>query len=213
MKKRHRVVAVGLIVLGLAYLAWRQVPVPLPVPTVLSLSVGQTFQEVVAASTYPVVARSNVPTHAYLGSGETFVTEPSVIIRFNDPEHGFILPPTKFALVGYLDNRVVTVSTSPMLDKLEFQEAVAILENLQNQFKAGGWEPWQKDGSEWFDFSPAGKQRLHARMFTMGFAQEASLRVPGQFGMTFRLRCAAGCDEQQPPYLFLIDIGLGKDID
>ena len=52
-----------------------------------------------------------------------------------------------------------------MLDPLPFDEAVAILENLQNQFKAGGWEPWENDDSTWFDLTPEGKKRLYARMF------------------------------------------------
>jgi hypothetical protein len=115
----------------------------MPEPTILSFRVGQTFEEVVKNSSFPVLDRANIPTHAYIQAGETFATEPAVILRFDDPKHGFTLPPTKFALVGYMHNKVDTVATTPMLDKLPFDEAVAVLENLQNQFKAGGWEPWE----------------------------------------------------------------------
>jgi hypothetical protein len=38
----------------------------------------------------------------------------------------------------YQHNTAAMLSTSPMQDKLPFDEAVAVLENLQNQFKAGG---------------------------------------------------------------------------
>jgi len=183
----------------------------IPEPTVLSFRIGQPFEEVVRNSTYPVSKGANIPTPARDGSGETFVTEPAVILCFDDPEHGFTLPPTKFAMIGYEENRVDTVATSPMLKKLPFDKAVAVLENLQNQFKAGGWVPWEEDGSVWFDLSPEGKKRLYARMFEPGYSQTAILNVPKQYGMTFRLKCAEGCWTREPPYRFLIDVGVGPD--
>lgn len=181
----------------------------IPEPTVLSFRVGQAFDEVVKNSTYPVME------HAYdvNGSGGTFVDEPAVILCFDDPKHGFTLPPTKFAALSYSEKHVVTVATSPMLEKLSFDEAVVVLENLQNQFKAGGWEPWEVDGSVWFDLSPEGKKRLYARMFEPGYMQTAILHVPKKYGMTFRLWCAEGCWTREPPYRFLIDVGIGPDSD
>jgi hypothetical protein len=32
------------------------------------------------------------------------------------------------------------------------------------------------------------------------------------YGMTFRLKCTEGCWTREPPYLFLIDIGVGGDV-
>jgi hypothetical protein len=208
MKVRYRrlVVCAGLIAAG----GWWHYRTP--EPTVLSFRVGQPFQEVVKNSTYPVMERSNIPSEdpMELQAGETFVTEPAVILRFDDPKHGFMLPPTKFAL-GYTHNKVDTVATTPMLDKLPFNEAVAVLEDLQNQFKAGGWEPWDGDESKWFDLTPEGKKRLYARMFVPGFMETQSLRVPNKYGMTFRLWCVEGCWTREPPYLFLIDVGVSSD--
>jgi hypothetical protein len=185
-----------------------------PEPTILSFRIGQTFEEVARISSYPVMEHSNRPTDdpGRRQFGDTWVTEPSVIIRFNDPKHGFTLPPTKFAALAYADNRAVTLSTSPMLEKLPFDAAVALLENLQNQFKAGGWEPWKGDGSEWFDLTPEGKNRLYARMFKPGLMQTTELRVPKKYAMVFRLWCAEGCARREPPYLFLIDVGVGEDV-
>lgn len=182
-----------------------------PEPTVLSFRVGQPFEEVVKNSTYPVVAHSVVPTHEYKQIGDTWVTEPAVILHFDDPKHGFTLPPTKFAALTFIHNKVETVATSPMLEKLPFDQAVTMLENLQNQFKAGGWEPWKDDDSRWFDLTSEGKKRLYARMFEVGM-QSTSLRVPNKYGMTFRLWCAEGCWTREPPYLFLIDVGLSDDV-
>lgn len=211
MKLRSLPLALGVAVTILGIGFWQHQPASATPPTVLSFRVGQSFEEVVKRSTYPVLEHSNKPSDQPRLSGDTSVTEPAVILRFNDPQHGFALPPTKFALIGYTDNLVDTVATSPMLDMLPFDQAVAILENLQNQFKAGGWEPWEVDGSAWFDLTSEGKKRLYERMLQPGFSQEATLRVPNKYGMTFRLKCTDGCIEHKPPYLFLIDVGVGRD--
>jgi hypothetical protein len=177
---------------------------------VLSLRVGQSFIQVVRDSSYPVLAHTGDPRQREDGFGWTDITDP-VILRFNDGKHGFKLPPTKFVAMTYQDAKLATVATTPMLEKLPFDRAVAVLENLQDQFKAGGWEPWRDDGSAWFDFTPEGKKRLYAQMFEPQYMQSISLRVPKKYGMTFRLWCAEGCATRQPPYLFLIDLGVGSD--
>lgn len=183
-----------------------------PEPTLLSFRIGQTFEEVVASSTYPVMERSNLPSDDSTQFGVTWVTEPAAIIRFTDSVHGFTLPPTKFASLGFHHNVATTLSTSPMLDKLPFRKAVSLLENLQNQFKAGGWEPYDVHESKWFDLTPEGKKQLHAAMFKAPFLRQETLRVPGKYAMTFRFQCAEGCWTREPPYLFLIDIGLSDDV-
>lgn len=208
MKHRYRFIA---IVVGFVALVigWRS---RMPEPTILSFRPGQTFAGVVQDSTFPVLERSNIPDQE-TGFGGTWVTEPAVIIRLNDFEHGFTLPPTKFAALSYQQNVAATLATSPMLDELPFDDALVILENLQNQFKAGGWEPWETDDSTWFDLTPRGKKRLYARMFEPGYAQEATLRIPKLYGMVFRLKCTEGCWTREPPYRFLIDVGVSRDIE
>lgn len=207
MKPRSLLLAIVLPILGIA--VWRHYQVP--TPAILSFRIGQTFEEVVKESTFPVLENSNAPTHAHWQAGATWVTEPAVIIRFNDPKHGFMLPPTKFGMVGYMDNKVATSATSPMLEKVPFEQAVAVLENLQNQFKAGGWQPWPGDDSSWFDLTPEGKKKLYAKMFQPGWAESQTLRVAGKYSMIFRLWCSDGCSTREPPYLFLIDVGVGDD--
>ena len=184
-----------------------------PEPTILAFRLGQTFEQVIRDSSYPALARSNRPADDPDNKfGAIWVTEPAVIIRFTDPKHGFTLPPTKFAALTFAENQAVSLATSPMVDPLPFDEAVAILENLQNQFKTSGWEPWTKDDSTWFDLTPEGKNRLYARMFKPGYMETTILRVPKLYGMIFRLKCTEGCWTREPPYLFLIDIGVGGDV-
>jgi hypothetical protein len=158
------------------------------------------------------MSHSIIPTETYLQSGQTLVTEPAVTLHFDDPMHGFTLPPTKFAMISYDRNHVSTITTSPMLNKLPFARAVTVLKNLQDQFIAGGWEPWAENGSKWFDLSQDGKRRLYARVLEPGYMQTATLRIPKKYTMIFRLKCAEGCWTHEPPYRFLIDISLSDDI-
>lgn len=209
MKAWHASLAVLAAAIG-AGVCWHLIT---PSPTVLTFRIGQPSEDVVKNSTFPVMQHSITPTEdpMHLQAGETFVTEPAVVLKFDDPQHGFTLPPTKFAVLGYMHNTVDTLSTSPMMDKLPFDEAVAVLENLQNQFKAGSWTPWEGDDSKWFDLTADGKKRLYQRMFEPGYNQSAELRVPNKYSITLRLKCAEGCWTREPPYRFLVDVGVGHD--
>ena len=208
MRPLHRcmVVLVGIVTAGGGWWHYRT-----PEVTVLSFHIGQTFEEVAKASTYPVMMHSNIPSEDDTQFGATWVSDPAVVIRFNDPKHGFVLPPTKFAALTYSHNKAATLATSPMLEKMPFDQAVTVLENLQEQFKAGGWEPWEGDDSKWFDLTPEGKRRLYEAMVQTGVSQTLELRIPKKYGMTFRFWCAAGCGTRKPPYLFMIDVGIGRD--
>jgi hypothetical protein len=208
-RKRSLVLAGAVAIVGALFTVLAGSLVPRGIP-VLSFHVGQSFSEVVRDSSYPILGHTGDPRQREDGFGWTDITDP-VILRFNDEKHGFTLPPTKFAAVTYQDGKLATVATTPMLEKLPFDQTVAVLANLQKQFKAGGWEPWKDDGSTWFDFTPEGKKRLYARMFEPQYMRSISLRVPKKYGMTFRLWCAEGCATRQPPYLFLIDVGVGSD--
>ena len=195
----------AVVVLVLGYCAWEYFYEP--APTILSAHVGKTFEQVVRDSTYPVAARSG-------GSATdmqwTYISEPAVIIRFSDPLHGFTLPPTTFAAITYMYGKITTISTSPMLKPLPFDEAVAVLAQLQKQFQAGGWQPWTNSASRWFDLTPEGRRRLHQAMHEPGWAEGQELVVPGKYAMIFRLKCTAGCADVPGPERYLIDVGLGR---
>jgi len=184
-----------------------------PTPTTISLRIGQPFAEVVRDSSYPIMARSFLPTAETQGFGSTDVTQPSVILRFNDPQHGFILPPTTFLAITYIDGVVDTVATSPMLKKLPFDQTVELLARLQDRFQAGGWQIDNDTHTHWFDLSPAGRRQLHdyLRDPESGWSQEAWLIVPQKYGITFRIKCAARCDSQWGLDRYLIDIGIGNE--
>lgn len=183
-----------------------------PDPTLLSLRIGQHYDEVVKGSTYPVVNGYGNPHDNENGAGWTFIDKPAVVIEFNDPQHGFRLPPTKFASVGYEREMVRSLTTSPMLEALPFEETIGIVERLQAQFKRGGWTPWRYDGSEWFDLSPAGRRRL-SQQLAADYSVINTLHVPERYSMSMTIKCARDCDDTQDAARFLIDIGIISDID
>lgn len=204
MKKRYLAVA-ALI----GYVLWNYVrPIT---STTISLRIGQRFEQVVSASTFPVISASMVPNNPH-GSGATWVKEPAVIIQFNDPHYGFTLPATTFAVIGYMDGKVDDISTSPMLSKATFGQAITTLEILQRQFQSSGWQP--EFDTNWFDLTPRGRDQLHqhVRSVNNGFMKTTILVVPGKYEMIFRLWCAARCDSQIGLDRYLIDIGVSADV-
>ena len=180
-----------------------------PKPTVLVARVGMTYDEVLRRSSYPARAHGISPIGDEHGFGTIDVSTPAVVIRYDDPEHGFELPPTKFIAVTFMRSAVVTISTSPMLEPRRFPQTVELLSQLQNRFRAAGWVPWKENQSMWFDLSPAGRKVLHAELMRYSQAEQWLVLSHRQVGMTFRIKCVEDCDNEDDA-LFLIDIGMGK---
>lgn len=204
MKRRYIAV---MVLLGYASWAYFRPPTS----TTISVRIGQRFDDVVNGSTFPVVAASKVPNNPS-GSGATWVKEPAVVIQFNDPRYGFTLPATTFAVIGYMNGKVDDISTSPMLSKVSFGQAVTTLDRLQRQFQARGWQP--EFGTTWFDLTPRGRELLReqVRSISNGFMKTTMLVVPGKYEMIFRLWCAAECDSRIGLDRYLIDIGISADV-
>lgn len=182
-----------------------------PASTLLSVCIDQTFDKVVKESSFPVTAASNIPAEATQGSGATWVTEPAVIIHFSDPQYGFTLPPTSFAGISYMDYKVRTIDTSPMLKKLTFDEVVVIARSLQQQFQTKGWQ--LDNQSRWLDLRMENQQSLRRslRQIGSGYRADIELIAPKKYSMFFRIYCAARCDSQIGLDRYLIDISIGKE--
>ncbi|MET0982786.1 MAG: hypothetical protein ABWY02_11845 [Telluria sp.] len=197
-----------LLVAAVGFAWWRTAH---PTPTVLALRLDQHFDEVVENSTYPVLNKGNsrAPKKEFDGSADILVTKPAVIIKYDDPKNGFTLPPTTFAGVGFTQYRVGTVRTTPMLEALPFDEALRVLETVQNQFKNAGWQPWPDDNSQWFDLSPEGRRKLHADLFRY-FGRGATIIVPKRnLEIHYDISCTDECDSVDRAR-FLVNVGIGK---
>ncbi|WP_211629357.1 hypothetical protein, partial [Paraburkholderia nemoris] len=81
------------------------------VPATLSVRPGQTWEEVVKGSTFPVAKHSDMRNN---GSGTTDVDASAVVIVFNDPINGFTLPATRSAKITWRNARVAAITASPM---------------------------------------------------------------------------------------------------
>jgi hypothetical protein len=208
--KRHRYIyAVAGIAAVVAAAVWAKYDYSVPTTT-LSLRIGETYDDVIKGSTYPVVRNSVPPSEKPYYGGSTWISTPAVVIVFNDPEHGFTLPPTKFAGIGYEDRRVVTITTSPMLDPLPFDEAIALLNRLQADFKKAGWQPIRTsaDGPpDWFDTrSPEGIKELR-----VGGSRELS--ATKRYRMDFNFKCWEECrPEPSAKSVYLIDVSMGETL-
>ncbi len=209
MKRYLYICAVVGIAAVVAAAVWAKYDYLVPTTT-LSLRIGETYDDVIKGSTYPVVRNSVPPSEKPYYGGSTWISRPAVVIVFNDPEHGFTLPPTKFAGIGYEDRKVVTITSSPMLDALPFDEAIVLLNRLQADFKKARWEPIERSGERpptWFDTETvAGLAELRA-----GGSRE--LVVGDKYFVYLNFKCWDECyPAPNAKSVYLIDVGIGETL-
>jgi hypothetical protein len=190
---------------GAAALGW-WLYVRLTSTTVLAVQIDWHFEKVVKNSTYPVLKNSTIPRAEFEGSGVVWVTKPAVIIKYDDPDNGFILPPTKFAAINFTDYRADVINTSPMLEALPFDRAAEILEQVQRQLKVAGWQPLEENNERWLDLSQQGRAELRIH------GGSTELVVPKRnLSMYLNFKCFAGnCNSPDGTARYLIDLSLGK---
>ena len=179
-------------------------------PEQISFHIGKSYDDVVRDSTFPVWDETAIypgnPPHP----SSTWISKP-VIIKFDDRQHGFTLPATKFGAIGWSGFKAITLSTSPMLETLPFGQAVELFQNLQNMFKQAGWSPEAVEGNNWLRTESAeDKQRLQAKLFDQLVG--LILLIPHKYSLILHIKCYARCDERNPETArYLIDVGLGED--
>ena len=177
----------------------------------ISLHIGKPYKDILRDSTFPVKSETVVRATTPPVEDSTWITRPA-IVKFDDPRHGFTLPPTKFAVVGYGDGKVTTFRTSPMLETLPFDQLIPLLDHVQEILKSAGWRPkddnenytWIKTGSE------ADRKALQSLLFRK--AVTATLLIPRKYGMSLIVKCYARCAERDPNTArYLIDVSVGRD--
>jgi len=178
---------------------------------VISAHIGKAYDDVVQDSTFPVKSKTVIYPSEQPEADSTWISSP-VIVQFDDPQHGFILPPTIFGAVSYNGGKVTTITTSPMLKTLPFSELIPLINDIQEMLKKAGWIPeddsenytWIKVGSE------AEKNALQSLLFD--HAVTATLLIPHKYGLSLIVKCYARCSERDPETArYLIDVSVGKD--
>ena len=179
--------------------------------TVISAHIGKTYEGVARDSTFPIKAKAVIyPSDP--PEPDSVWLDGSVIVKFDDPEHGFTLPPTKFGLVSFSDWKVVTITTSPMLETLPFDQLIPLLDHIQQMLKKSGWMPeFEGERHSWFKIeNEADRNALQSLLFKQ--AVSAALLVPQKYGMSLIVKCYARCDERDPNTArYLIDVSVGRD--
>lgn len=210
LKRRWRMLFfLALLVVGsLMYSRWST--------RTLSVHIGKPYELVVKDSSFPVEDKTAI----YPGDpddpkdpprpGSTWISSPTVI-DFDDPAHGFKLPPTVFGAITYANKKVSTLTTSPMSETLPFAQALDRLVTVQDTLKSRGWKVEPLDNNDWFIVDSAvERERLRAKLFDQ--AVGIDLYVPGQYSLLLLIKCYARCDKGEPEAAkYLIDISVGRD--
>jgi len=114
----------------------------------LVIHIGKPYESVVRGSTFPVLRKTAIYPSEPPHPSSTWISTP-VIITFDDKQHGFTLPATGFGAIGWSDFKAITLTTSPMLETLPFEQAVLLLDELQQKFKQVGWTPEPVEVNDW----------------------------------------------------------------
>lgn len=97
------------------------------------LVIGEPYEKMRKQSSAKIAAA--IPDEIWYNQ----IDEPAAILRFNDPQFGFITPPAKFLTVSYSRGKIATVRMSPQIDTLNLDEALKVVLNLQEQLQRRGW--------------------------------------------------------------------------
>ncbi|SAK65619.1 hypothetical protein AWB75_03039 [Caballeronia catudaia] len=91
-------------------------------------------------------------------------------VRFDDPVYGFVTPPSVFlgmTFDGPENSDIASVYLSPQREPLPLDEAMAIVAQLQGQFRRGGWQPFQYSGMRPIEDKPELRRALRECNFPM----------------------------------------------
>lgn len=179
-------------------------------PEKISFHIGKSYDDTALDSTFPVKDTTAIYPSEPPHPSSTWISTP-VIITFDDKQHGFTLPATKFGAIGWSDFKAITLTTSPMLETLPFEQAVLLLDELQQKFKQVGWIPEPVEGNDWLKIeTKEEKNRLQAKLFDQ--LDGVILLIPHKYSLILHIKCYARCDERNPETAkYLIDVGLGED--
>jgi hypothetical protein len=73
-------------------------------------------------------------------------------LRLSDSQYGFVTPPARFFTIGYIRGVVNGVRMSPQIEPLLLDDALAVVLDLQDQWRKAGWKPfWENHFPSYVD--------------------------------------------------------------
>ncbi|RON38730.1 hypothetical protein BK666_28385 [Pseudomonas frederiksbergensis] len=179
-------------------------------PEHIAIHIGKSFDTVASDSTFPVKDETAIYPSDPPHPSSTWISTP-VVITFDDKQHGFTLPATQFGAIGWSEFKAITLTTSPMMETVPFEQAVKLLDELQQMFKKAGWAPESVQGNDWLKIeTDEDKVRLQAKLFEQ--LDGVILLIPHKYSLILHIKCYVRCDERNTETAkYLIDVGLGED--
>ncbi|MGY2291553.1 hypothetical protein ACW9H6_16840 [Pseudomonas sp. SDO528_S397] len=205
-KATSEIVVGGMISIGLFFYFIH----PADTTNTLALHIGKPYEAVVRDSTFPIKSKTLLrPTEPPVADS-TWINSP-VIVKFDDPQHGFILPATLFGAVGYNKERVTTITTSPMLETVTFEQLIPRLKHLQDTLQKAGWVPKNKTDNTWIKIENKNDRALLQNTLFEKVVV-ATLLIPEKYRLDLNVKCYKRCDERNPQTAkYLIDVSIGTD--
>jgi hypothetical protein len=81
-------------------------------------------------------------------------------LRLSDRQYGFVTPPARFFAILFRNERITSVRMSPQIEPLLLEDAVAVVLDLQEQWRRAGWKPILTDNFPSFVDTPQSRDRL-----------------------------------------------------
>ena len=176
----------------------------------IALHIGKPYKDVLRDSTFPVKSETAMRATTPQVEDSTWITRPA-IVKFDDPKHGFTLPPTKFGAIGYNRGKVTTFTTSPMLETLPFDQVIPLFNNLQEMLKGSGWT-LEKIGSNSLIKASSEAEKNALQLLLFKHAETVIFFIPHKYSLALTIKCYARCNERDVKTAkYLIDVSVGRD--
>ena len=176
----------------------------------IDLHIGKPYKDVLRDSTFPVKSETAMRATTPQVEDSTWITRPA-IVKFDDPKHGFTLPPTKFGAIGYNRGKVTTFTTSPMLETLPFDQVISLFNNLQEMLKDSGWT-LEKIGSNALIKASSEAEKNALQLLLFKHAETVIFFIPHKYSLALTIKCYARCNERDVKTAkYLIDVSVGRD--
>jgi hypothetical protein len=135
------------VILGIV-LIWAIYTMTRPVDEIV-LTIGESYEQVRQQSGDVLPAAE--PDVNWAG----YARRPAVL-RFSDLQYGFVTPPAKFLVVNYGGRgKIISIGLSPQVETLPLDDALAIIIDLQNQLRKGGWRRMRTKADPPIEDTPA----------------------------------------------------------
>ncbi|WP_241495818.1 flagellar biosynthesis sigma factor [Paraburkholderia monticola] len=162
------------------------------------LTLGEPYEQVRRQS------HSTLPLLTEVNSVNLHVRRPA-IFRLSDPRYGFATPTAKFlSLYANQKGNVTLVTLSPQVETLPLDESMAILTDIQNQFRRGGWKPFHSSINRPIEDTKATREAIRACT-----APTTRWQADDKYQVSLNIRCFRTDDRPDDErYLITLDLSL-----